>query len=110
MVPIIFSIDYFANRGIHASVKQASVDGMFAGAISSTVECKPVIRACNAGSWIQTELSDKMDKTQMAHQTAFFRSSLIADGKKGGKVCKCFMVVAYFGFVQYFKSTLEYMA
>mmetsp|Transcript_2378 Transcript_2378/g.5240 ORF Transcript_2378/g.5240 Transcript_2378/m.5240 type:complete len:928 (-) Transcript_2378:1043-3826(-) len=79
MVPIIFSIDYFSIRGIRASVKQASVDGRFAGMISSTVECKPVIRACNAGSWTQTQFSDMMDETQMAHKTAFFRSTLIGD-------------------------------
>ncbi|EJK52739.1 hypothetical protein THAOC_27958 [Thalassiosira oceanica] len=69
---------------IRASVKQASVDGRFAGMISSTVECKPVIRACNAGSWTQTQFSDMMDETQMAHKTAFFRSTLIGDGKPGG--------------------------
>mmetsp|Transcript_2377 Transcript_2377/g.5234 ORF Transcript_2377/g.5234 Transcript_2377/m.5234 type:complete len:925 (-) Transcript_2377:1138-3912(-) len=79
MVPIIFSIDYFSIRGIRASVKQASVDGRFAGMISSTVECKPVIRACNAGSWIQTQFSDQIDETQMAHQRSFFWSNLIGD-------------------------------
>ena len=93
MVPIIFSIDYFANRGIVASVKQASVDGRFAGMISSTVECKPVIRACNAGSWIQTQFSDKMEEMQMAHKTAFFRSSLIGDGKQGVCVPSVFAVL-----------------
>ncbi|EJK64036.1 hypothetical protein THAOC_15273, partial [Thalassiosira oceanica] len=68
-----------------ASVITAAIDlrfrrhGRFAGMISSTVECKPVIRACNAGSWIQTQFSDQIDETQMAHETAYYRSTLVGD-------------------------------
>lgn len=77
LIPIALSVDYFFREAALASSKSTQIDGKLAGAIGSTVECRPAIRACNSGSWIEQQLNPNFRDTELAHRKNFFRAGLI---------------------------------
>merc|ERR1719188_2257558 len=74
LIPVMLSVDYFEKRAIWASVRMALADGKFAGLISSAIECKPVIRVCDAASWILTRFTDLLKDVDIAHRNSFLKS------------------------------------
>ena len=77
LVPIVLSIDYFTNASVRASIHAAQADGQLAGKIGSLVECRPSIRTCDAGSWIQSDIDPLLAHTKSAHSQSFLRSGLV---------------------------------
>jgi hypothetical protein len=83
MVPVVLSIDYFTRRATTASMKVAVADAKMAGKIGSVVECRPAIRSCNAGSWIERDLQPVLEDTHYAHYQGILRSLLVMSGFEG---------------------------
>lgn len=76
VVPVILSINAVVNYATRASLNKSVTDGKFLGKIGSAVECRPVIRVCNAGEYVENDTRPLREEARDAHFKAFFGSGL----------------------------------
>ena len=82
LVPIMLSIDHFA-KATTRDTRVAQADIKLASKISSVVACRPAVRSCNAGSWVEENVLPLFTLTQSAHYHGFLKSGLIASALEG---------------------------
>lgn len=76
IVPIILSVDHFLRVASQAAQGKAITESKVMGKVTSAVECRPAIRASNAGDWISSDMKDLFDQLRMATRNSWYRSDL----------------------------------
>jgi len=76
IVPVVLSVDHFMREAREASAKKAQAEANVMGKISSAVECRKAIRACNAGSWVSDDVQDFFESLREASRDMFLRTNL----------------------------------
>lgn len=75
--PVVLSFTYFTDKAQLESNRQSALDAVFAGRLTSIVQCRPAIRACDASTWIQETSTELMKDVKKAHRSNFFSSSFV---------------------------------
>jgi len=76
IVPIILSVDHFLRVASQAAQDKAITESKVMGKVTSAVECRPAIRASNAGHWISSDMKDLFEQLRMATRNSWLRSDL----------------------------------
>jgi len=76
--PVVLSFSYFSDKASKSSSLQSTFDATIANRVSSIVECRPAIRACNSATWIQEDVADMLKDAEKIHHATFYDSNLLS--------------------------------
>ena len=77
LLPVMFSIDVLTERATALSKKASKSEGEVSSKFSNVVEAIPVIRACDAGSWVNTRLEEPMAALGELRQRSMYASGIV---------------------------------